>query len=93
MRLAKSGQPNNERKPASALSSKLIDAMRERIIPIALHIDTLPLKTRFVFTRQDIIDALIKDLRRDNPEIIQDRDTFIAEVQSAYDRLLPPSST
>jgi hypothetical protein len=60
--------------------------MRDRIIPIAMHVDSLPALTRFVFTQEDVVDALIKDIRRDNPEILEDRDTFISQIQSAYDR-------
>jgi hypothetical protein len=89
MRLAKTTQPGVDRKPTSALSSKLIDAMRERIIPIAMNIDTLPLKTRFVFTPQDVVDALIKDIQRDSPEIVQNKAVFFEELHAAYDRLLP----
>jgi hypothetical protein len=85
MRMAK-GETIIERKPASALSSKLIDAMRERIIPIATRIESLPSQTRFVFTQEDVIDALIKDMKRDNPEILADKDSFLSKIQSAYDR-------
>jgi hypothetical protein len=86
MRMAKGEVPVTERKPASALSSKLIDAMRERIIPLAMHIDSLPSHTRFMFTQEDVIDALIKDIQRDNPAILADRDSFMLNIQSAYDR-------
>jgi hypothetical protein len=85
MRLAKS-ETVIERKPASALSNKLIDVMRERIIPIAMRIETLPSHTRFVFTHEDVIDALIKDMKRDNPEILTDKDSFLLKIQSAYDK-------
>jgi hypothetical protein len=88
MRLAKIGASGGERKSTSALSNKLIDAMRERVTPIAMLIDTLPTKTRFVFTQQDIIEGLITDIKRDNPEILQDRDFFISQVKSAYDRMV-----
>jgi hypothetical protein len=88
MRLAKTTQPGIERKPTSALSSKLIDAMRERIIPIAMNIDTMPQKTRFVFTPQDVVDALIKDIQRDSPEIVRDKDIFFSELSAAYDRVV-----
>jgi hypothetical protein len=88
MRLAKNGVVQNERKPASALSSKLIDAMRDRIIPMAAHVASLPTHTRFVFTQEDVVDALILDIRRDNPEILENRECFFAEIQAAYDRYL-----
>jgi hypothetical protein len=85
MRLAKEGTVV-ERKPASALSNKLIDVMRERIIPIAMLIESLPSHTRFVFTQEDVVDALIKDLKRDNPEILADKDSFLSKIHAAYDR-------
>jgi hypothetical protein len=86
MRMVNGDIPVVERKQASALSSKLIEAMRDRIIPIAMRVDSLPALTRFVFTQEDVVDALIKDIKRDNPEILEDRDTFISQIQSAYDR-------
>jgi hypothetical protein len=88
MRVAKNAAPNSDRKPASSLSNKLIDAMRERVIPLATQLEPLPEYTRFAFTHEDVIDALIKDIRKDNPEIVQDRGFFISEVEAAYDRLL-----
>jgi hypothetical protein len=90
--MAKNGVVQHERKPASALSSKLIDAMRDRVIPIAAHIASLPTHTRFVFTQEDVVDALILDIKRDNPEILEDRESFFAEIQSAYDRYLKSNS-
>ena len=89
MRIAKGETATVERKPVSALSSKLIDAMHERIIPIAACIDSLPSHTRFFFTQEDVIDALIKDIRRDNPEILEDRDAFMLKIQLGYDRHKP----
>jgi hypothetical protein len=86
MRLAKNGVCTSERKPASALSSKLIDAMQQRIIPMATDIASLPALTRFVFTPGDVIDDLIKDIKRDNPCILLNRDSFLVEMQLAYDR-------
>jgi hypothetical protein len=86
MRLAKGEVAVIERKPTSALSSKLIDAMHERIIPMAMHIDLLPSETRFVFTQDDVVDALIKDIQRDSPGILADRESFMLNIQSAYDR-------
>lgn len=86
MRMAKGGTTVSERKPISALSSKLINVMRERIIPIAMHIESLPSQTRFVFTEDDVIDGLINDMHKDNPEVLADKDSFISKIQSAYDR-------
>ena len=78
--------PVVERKSSSALSGKLIDVMRERIIPMGMCIESLPSETRFVFTQDDVIDAFIKDLQRDTPEILVDSNLFMAKMQSAYKR-------
>jgi hypothetical protein len=90
MRLVKIGGVTTERKTASALSSKLIDAMRDRVIPLASMIETLPHKTRFVFTSEDLIESLLRDIQRDNPEILHNKDSFISEVVAAYDRVMHP---
>jgi hypothetical protein len=87
MRLAKTAQPSSDRKPASALSGKLIEAMRDRVFPITMRIDTLPPKTRFVFTHQDVVDALIKEIQRDSPEILRNKATFMAEMDAGFDRI------
>jgi hypothetical protein len=92
MRMAHGDAPVAERKQASALSSKLIEAMHERILPLAMRVDSLPAFTRFLFTREDVVDALIKDVNRDHPGILADRDSFISQMQSAYDRYRQPSS-
>ena len=88
MRIAKGNTAVVERKPVSALSSKLVDVMRDHIIPMARCIETLPCQTRFVFTREDMMDMVINDLKRDHPEILADKDAFLSEIQSAYDRCI-----
>jgi hypothetical protein len=91
MRMAKHGQCV-ERKTTSALSSKLIDVISDRILPLAQEIDSLQPLTRFAFTQDEALDAMLLEVHRDNPTILQSRELFHSTIMCAYDQIILPKT-
>ena len=79
-------QTDTETKWTSSLPSKLTKVIKQFIVPLAANIASLPSHTSFYFTRQDVLGNVMKDFLRENPEIFDEKATFIHEMQLAYDR-------
>lgn len=86
MRLAGKHATIPTRKSSSALPNRLAAVLTNNILPLAEK-KYLPEYTSFGFTKQEMVDDIIKNISIDSPELLDDKNNFTLCVEKALDKI------
>jgi hypothetical protein len=87
MRLVKTASASEPPKAVNILSTKLAHSIMEEMVPLAQKVNSLPTYTNFVYTYRDAIDNIVADVSKGMPEVVHNKEAFMLEMNSAFDRI------
>ena len=67
------------------MSRRISAMLHEIILPLSHNVSKLPPKTSFVYTSDDSLRAVFSNIRRDCPQLLQDKRTFMDMLEKHFD--------